>query len=106
MVYKAEADKIKRVKDAEAHCESLYLHGVGTAGQQKALLLELKEPCRRYMKEGDSQNEIMNLLFMTQYMDTIDAISRCPTKDQNLLFGWSPGHLFELKDQLKDLRRS
>lgn len=103
MVYKAEAEKIKRVKDAEAHCESLYLHGVGTAGQRKALVKEFIDPFKRYMEQGDSQTEIMNLLFFTQYIDTINAVSGNPGNDQSLLFSGGPGRVFEFQDQIQAL---
>jgi hypothetical protein len=33
----AEANKIVRVKEAEALCETLHLHGVGVARQRQAL---------------------------------------------------------------------
>ena len=108
MVYKAEADKIQIVKDAEAHCESLYLQGVGIAGQQRALLQELKEPFRQYMEEeGNTQRDIMTLLFMTQYMDTITAVSEHGDNGdgdeyQSLLIeGNDRGSLFRLSDQLQ-----
>ncbi len=103
MVYKAEADKIQKVKDAEAHCESLYLQGIGIAGQRSALLKELKESFRKYMEEeGSNQRDVMTLLFMTQYMDTIAAVSQEQGEQQSLLLeGNDRGNLFTLTDQLQ-----
>ena len=100
MLYQAEAEKIKRIKEAEAHCESLYLQGVGVSEQRKALVEEMKESFQTYMEEGDSQTEVINLLFMTQYMDTMVAISH--GGDNNLLFEQGPGKLLELKNQLSN----
>ena len=108
MAYIAESEKIKQVKYAEAHCEALYLHGVGVAAQQKALAEEMKGSFKAYMDEGNSQKEVMNLLFMTVYMDTISAVSslRGSNEDSNgsdLLLSGGPGHVFALKNQLQVL---
>ena len=106
MAYIAESEKIKRVKEAEAHCEALYLHGVGVAAQHKTLAAEMKGSFKAYMEEGDSQTEVMNLLFITIYMDTITAVSSGSESnkertDSNLILSGGPGHAFALKDQLE-----
>lgn len=74
---KAEGEKIIKVKNAEANMESMYLSGKGVASQRKAIMSGLKESIVEFNSEvSDTRpKEIMDLLVLNQYFDTISEIS-------------------------------
>ena len=76
-VEKAEAAKIMKVKDAEAESESKYLAGVGISRQRKAIINGLKESVNEFQDgvSGTSAHDVMQLVMMTQYLDTIKEAS-------------------------------
>jgi regulator of protease activity HflC (stomatin/prohibitin superfamily) len=71
----AEAQKIRVVKDAEAEKESRILLGEGVAGERQAIIDGLKRSIDD-MKgiDGLNTHEVMNLIVMSQYFDTVKAI--------------------------------
>lgn len=71
----AEATKIRVVKEAEAEKESRVLLGEGVAGERQAIIDGLKRSIDD-MKgiPGLSTQEVMNLIVMSQYFDTVKAI--------------------------------
>jgi len=75
-VDKAEAEKILVVKKAEADAESKYLGGVGIARQRKAIAEGMRDTVKAFT-EGvpeSSPQEIMDLVLVTQYFDTLKEI--------------------------------
>lgn len=76
--YKAEADKILAVKAAEADAESKYLSGLGVARQRKAVTDGLKESVNEFTSNvpGTTSADVMDLLLMTQYFDTIKDLGK------------------------------
>ncbi|KAI3903812.1 hypothetical protein MKW92_050327 [Papaver armeniacum] len=72
-VYKGEADKILQVKRAEAEAEAKYLGGVGVARQRQAITDGLRENILNFSHKvsGTSAKEVMDLIMITQYFDTI-----------------------------------
>lgn len=79
---KALALKYTTVQKAQGESESMYLSGVGTARQRTALLdgmrenvLSVREAREREQLETTNQ-AVMDLLLITQYMDTLRDISR------------------------------
>lgn len=102
MVYKAEAEKIKRVKEAEAHCESLYLHGVGVSSQRQVIAKEMKKIIHSSTPNYVHENDVMTLLLMTQYMDMIKTISE---HEENVDFigVLAPEQMIQLKSQIHAL---
>jgi len=73
---KAEGDKIRKVKEAEAEAESKYLSGVGVARQRKAIVDGLRDSIVDFSGNirGTSSKDVMDLLLMTQYFDTLNTI--------------------------------
>lgn len=73
---KGEAEKILMVKKAEAEAESKRLQGEGTANQRKAIINGLSHSVEDFQKSvpGVSSAEIMNLVLITQYFDTLKEI--------------------------------
>lgn len=74
--HKAEADKVKQVKAAEAEAEARYLSGLGVARQRKAIVNGLQESVGAFSTEvdGATPKDVMDILLLTQYFDTLGAI--------------------------------
>merc|ERR1711933_173808 len=74
--HKAEADKVKQIKAAEAEAESRYLSGMGVARQRKAIVSGLKESVEQFSDKVDevSSKDVMDILLLSQYFDTLTAV--------------------------------
>jgi regulator of protease activity HflC (stomatin/prohibitin superfamily) len=96
MVHIADGEYTKLIKDAEAHCEALYLNGVGLSGQRKALVQEISSS----FNTGDNINntEVMNLLLITQYNDMIAAVAG--KAGTNLILRSDPAQVMSLTHQM------
>lgn len=75
----AEAMKVRVVKEAEAEKDSRILLGEGVAGERQAIIDGLKRSIDD-MKgiPGLNTHEVMNLIVMSQYFDTVKAIGVSP----------------------------
>eukprot|EP01089_Gocevia_fonbrunei_P020242 TRINITY_DN747_c0_g1_i2.p1 TRINITY_DN747_c0_g1~~TRINITY_DN747_c0_g1_i2.p1 ORF type:complete len:260 (+),score=68.51 TRINITY_DN747_c0_g1_i2:123-902(+) len=73
---RAEAGKIAVIKNAEADAESKYLAGVGIARQRMAIVDGLRDSVVNFSKgvEGSSAKDVMDLVLITQYFDTLKEI--------------------------------
>ena len=69
----AEGLKVIKVKKAEAEAESMYLQGVGTARQRKAIMDGLRESIVEFSADVHDTNarDVMDLLILSQYFDTL-----------------------------------
>jgi len=74
--HKAEADKVRQVKAAEAEAEARYLSGMGVARQRKAIVSGLKESVYQFSSDVDEINakDVMDILLLSQYFDTLAAV--------------------------------
>ena len=74
--HKAEADKVKQVKNAEAEAEARYLSGLGVARQRKAIVQGLQESVGEFSDdvEGATPKDVMDILLLSQYFDTLSAV--------------------------------
>merc|ERR1712071_450455 len=74
--HKAEADKIKQVKAAEAEAEARYLSGLGVARQRKAIVQGLQTSVSEFSENvnGASPKDVMDILLLTQYFDTLSSV--------------------------------
>lgn len=74
--HKAEADKIKQVKAAEAEAEARYLSGLGVARQRKAIVKGLQESVGAFSNEveGARPKDVMDILLLSQYFDTLHVV--------------------------------
>ena len=75
--HKAEADKVKQIKGAEADAEARYLSGLGVARQRKAIVNGLQESVAAFSDEveGAHPKDVMDILLLTQYFDTLSPVS-------------------------------
>ncbi len=98
----AEADKIRRVKGAEAEAESKHLQGLGIARQRKAIADGLAESAHLVQDSVDdvSSESVMALLLMTQYFDTLQSMSET-SGTRTIFMPHSPGGMQSLQDQIQ-----
>ncbi|TAH32578.1 SPFH domain-containing protein [Candidatus Saccharibacteria bacterium] len=102
-IQQAEADKIRVVKAAEGEAESKALQGQGIANQRKAIIEGLKESVESFNKSinGTKAEDVMNLVLMTQYFDTLKEIG-LNGKNSTILIPHSPGGMGDISEQMRD----
>jgi regulator of protease activity HflC (stomatin/prohibitin superfamily) len=102
-VYKGEAEKILLVKKAEAEAEAKYLGGVGVAKQRQAITDGMRENILSFSDkvEGTSAKEIMDLIMITQYFDTIKDLGN-NSKNTTVFIPHGPGHVRDISDQIRN----
>ncbi len=98
---RGEADKILVVKKAEAEAESKALQGQGIANQRKAIVEGLQVSIEQFQKavEGASAKDVMQLVMVTQYFDTLKSIGESD-KTNTLFLAHSPAAVKEVSDQI------
>jgi regulator of protease activity HflC (stomatin/prohibitin superfamily) len=98
---RGEADKILVVKKAEAEAESKALQGQGIANQRKAIIEGLQTSIEQFQKvvEGASAREVMQLVMVTQYFDTLKSIGESD-KSNTLFLAHSPMAVKEVSDEI------
>ncbi len=98
---RGEAEKILVVKRAEAEAESKALQGQGIANQRRAIIEGLQLSIEQFQKvvEGASAKEVMQLVMITQYFDTLKAIGE-NDKTNTLFLSHSPTAVKDVADQI------
>ena len=98
---RGEAEKILVVKKAEAEAESKALQGQGIANQRKAIIEGLQGSIEQFQKavDGATTSEVMQLVLVTQYFDTLKSIGESD-KTNTLFLSHSPGAVKEISDQI------
>ena len=73
---KGEADKILKVKQAEAEAESKALQGKGIAAERQAIIDGLRGSIEHFRESvpGTTAEDVMALVLLTQYFDTLKDI--------------------------------
>src|SRR5580658_2724614 len=73
---RGEADKILKVKQAEAEAESKALQGKGIAAERQAIIEGLRISVENFREAvpGSSPDDVMALVLMTQYFDTLKDV--------------------------------
>lgn len=100
---RAEAEKIIRVKQAEAEAQSKALQGKGIAEQRRAIVDGLRESVGGFQKQvpGTTTQDILSLVLMTQYFDTLKEIG-AQARSNTILIPHSPGGLVDLADSIRN----
>ncbi|MCX4247849.1 SPFH domain-containing protein [Paraliomyxa miuraensis] len=100
---KGEADKILKVKAAEADADAKALAGRGIADQRRAIVDGLRESVDEFQKSipGASPQDVMNLVLMTQYFDTLKDVGASSVTN-TILMPHSPGALSDISAQLRE----
>src|SRR5579864_9157608 len=100
---RGEAEKILVVKKAEAEAESKALQGQGIANQRKAIIEGLQGSIEQFQKavEGATSKDVMQLVLVTQYFDTLKSIGE-NDKTNTLFLTHAPGAVKDVSDQILD----
>ncbi len=100
---RGEAEKILVVKKAEAEAESKALQGQGIANQRKAIIEGLQTSVEQFQRavEGATAKEVMQLVLVTQYFDTLKSIGE-NDKTNTLFLTHAPGAVKDVSDQILD----
>jgi regulator of protease activity HflC (stomatin/prohibitin superfamily) len=71
-----ERKKILTIKNAEAEAESKRLQGEGIANQRRAIINGYKDSVQNFQEgfPGASAKEVMDLVALTQYFDTLQIV--------------------------------
>lgn len=98
---RGEAEKILVVKKAEAEAESKALQGEGIANQRRAIIEGLRGSIEDFQKSlGDtSAREVMQLVLVTQYFDTLKSIGEL-NKTNTLFLSHSPSAVQSVSEQI------
>ena len=98
---RGEADKILVVKKAEAEAESKALQGQGIANQRRAIVEGLQSSIEQFQKAvgGTTAKEVMQLVMITQYFDTLKSIGESD-KTNTLFLAHSPGAVKDVADSI------
>jgi len=98
---RGEAERILLVKAAEAEAQGKALQGEGIANQRKAIVEGLRESVTEFQEgvPGSTAQDVMNLVLMTQYFDTLKDIG-ASSATNTILMPHSPGGMTDLSDQL------
>ena len=100
---RGEAEKILKVKQAEAEAESKILQGKGVSGQRRAIIDGLKESLNDFQEtvHGTSAIDVMSLILMVQYFDTLKDMGM-HGKMSTILLPHSPSSLQDLYQQIRN----
>lgn len=99
---KAEAEKIIKVKAAEAEAESKFLAGQGIARARKAIVEGLRESVTEFTEAvpGSTSSTVMDLILMTQYFDAIKDIGT-NSHTSTIFLPHSPGAVGDIQNQIR-----
>ena len=100
-VSRAETNKLLLVKQAEAEAQSKALQGQGIANQRRAIIEGLQVSIEQFQKvvDGASAKEVMQLVMVTQYFDTLKSIGESD-KTNTLFLSHTPGAVGAISDQI------
>jgi regulator of protease activity HflC (stomatin/prohibitin superfamily) len=99
---KGEANKILVVKNAEAEAESKRLQGEGIAKERRAIVDGLRESIAAFTEQvgGVSAPDVLKLVLMTQYFDTLKEIG-VSSGSKVILMPHSPSGMTDIAEQLR-----
>jgi regulator of protease activity HflC (stomatin/prohibitin superfamily) len=99
---RGEAEKILKVKQGEAEAEVKILQGQGLAGQRRAIVDGLRDSLGDFRKTMPATNpqDVMSLVLMTQYFDTLKEMS-FNGKTHTIMLPHSPNSLTDLAEQIR-----
>ena len=100
---RGEADKILKVKAAEAEAESKALQGRGIADQRRAIIDGLRESVDQFAQSisGTTPESIMQLVLMTQHYDTVKEIG-ASSRANTIFVPYTPGGMSDLATQMRE----
>jgi regulator of protease activity HflC (stomatin/prohibitin superfamily) len=98
---RGEAEKILKVKQAEAEAQSKALQGEGVAKQRAAIIQGLQSSVEQFKSavEGSTARDVMAMVLLTQYFDTLRDIGTLG-KSNTILLPNQPGTVNDLMTQI------
>ncbi|HUB17576.1 MAG TPA: SPFH domain-containing protein [Acidobacteriaceae bacterium] len=98
---RGEADKILKVKQAEAEAQSKALQGEGVARQRQAIIQGLQASVEQFKTavEGSTARDVMSMVLLTQYFDTLRDIGT-GGRSNTILLPNQPGTVNDLLTQI------
>ena len=89
--------------NARGEAESKALQGQGIANQRKAIIEGLQVSIEQFQKvvDGASSKDVMQLVMVTQYFDTLKSIGE-NDKTNTLFLSHSPGSVKEVSEQIME----
>ena len=98
---RGEADKILKVKQAEAEAQSKALQGEGVARQRQAIIQGLQSSVEQFKTavEGSTARDVMAMVLLTQYFDTLRDIGTAG-RSNTILLPNQPGTVNDLLTQI------
>lgn len=97
--YEGQANRVRIVAKAEAEAESKKLQGEGIANQRKAIIDGLNASVSALQESGIDQTEVLNLILLTQYFDTLSNLGAAGAT--TILLPGSPNGLSTLGDEIR-----
>ena len=100
---RGEADRILRGKAAEGDAQSKALQGRGIADQRQAIVAGPRDSVDEFRKSvpGTTAKDVVNLVLMTQYFDTLKEIG-ASSRTNAILIPNASGNLASLTEQMRD----
>jgi regulator of protease activity HflC (stomatin/prohibitin superfamily) len=97
-----EKNKILVIKNAEAEAESKRLQGEGIANQRRAIVKGYKESIQDFVAglPMSSATEVMNMVIITQYFDTLDRLG-ADARSKIIFLPNTPGAVGDLMSQIR-----
>jgi len=99
-IEQGEAQKILRVKAAEAEAEAKYLSGVGVGNMRKAMAEGYKDSLQSMIDGGLNPQESMHLILTTQYLDALGTFATNPSPSA-IMVPHGPGAVEEIESQVR-----
>ena len=98
---RGEAEKILKVKQAEAEAQSKALQGEGVARQRAAIIQGLQASVEQFKTavEGSTARDVMSMVLLTQYFDTLRDIGTAG-RSNTILLPNNPGAVNDLLTQI------
>jgi len=98
---RGEAEKILKVKQAEAEAQSKALQGEGVAKQRQAIIQGLQASVEQFQTavEGSTARDVMSMVLLTQYFDTLRDIGTAG-RSNTILLPNHPGAVNDLLTQI------
>ncbi len=98
---KGEADRILKVKSAEAEAQSKALQGKGMADQRQAIIQGLKNSVADFKESlpNTTEQDVLNLILVTQYFDTIKDLGQS-SNNNTIMIPHSPSAVGDIMQQV------
>jgi len=96
----AEADRIKVVTRAQGEAERQKLEGKGIADQRQAIVDGLAASFKQLEEHGMDEQEVLNLLMLNQYMDTLQRLGE--HGPSTIMLNGTPGAMGDLRQQVME----